>query len=280
MAIRGVPRERRAISTRPGGVQPGAEQLGGTVHDVLQGAGVVEVQLGGEPEPVAQRARQQAGPGGGADQGEPRDLQRDRRRARSLADHDVDPEVLHRQVEHLLGGPRHPVDLVEEEHLALDQAGQDRGQVAGVLDRRSAGDPQRGGHLAGDDHGQGGLAQPRRPGQQDVIGYAAAVPGRLQDQSQLVADPRLPFELRQRGRPQRRLGGPLVRIGGRADQTGQFLVAQLTTGSLPGQGLQRGPHQDGDTDVRVLGQPGARPRAQAASASRADQPSPWRPWVT
>ena len=46
-------------------------------------------------------------------------LQRDRGGAGALADDDVDPEVLHRHVEHLLGGPGHPVDLVEEQHLAL-----------------------------------------------------------------------------------------------------------------------------------------------------------------
>ena len=51
-----------------------------------------------------------------------------------------------------------------------------------------------------------------------MIGYAAAVPGRLQNQAQLVADPWLPIELRECGRPQRRLGGPLVRIAGRPDQ--------------------------------------------------------------
>src|SRR5690349_21965053 len=59
-----------------------------------------------------------------AHQGERRDLQRDRGRPGPLAHHDVDPEVLHREVEHLLGGPRHPVDLVDEHHLALAQGGE------------------------------------------------------------------------------------------------------------------------------------------------------------
>ena len=55
----------------------------------------------------------------------------------TLADHHVDPEVLHRQVQHLLGGPGDPVDLVDEQHVALDQVGQDRGQVAGPFQRRA-----------------------------------------------------------------------------------------------------------------------------------------------
>ena len=45
---------------------------------------------------------------------------------------------------YLLGRPRHPVDLVEEEHLARFQAGQNSCQVvAGMLDRGAAGDPDR-----------------------------------------------------------------------------------------------------------------------------------------
>ena len=84
-----------------------AEQVGRPADDHLQLRRLVEVQVGGEPEPVPQRRGQQPGPGGRADQGERRDLQRDRGRARSLADHHVDPEVLHGQVEHLLGGPGH-----------------------------------------------------------------------------------------------------------------------------------------------------------------------------
>ena len=63
-------------------------------------------------------------------------VERDGGGARTLADDDVDPEVLHRDVEHLLGGPRHPVDLVEEQHLARleRRTGRRRG-------RRRAGSP-------------------------------------------------------------------------------------------------------------------------------------------
>ena len=92
----------------------------------------------GEAEAVAQRGRQQARAGGGADQGERRQFQGDGGGAGALADDDVDAEVLHRHVEHLLGGPGHAVDLVEEEDLALLEGGEDRGEVAGVLDGGAA----------------------------------------------------------------------------------------------------------------------------------------------
>ena len=84
------------------------------------------------------------GPGGRADEGERRQLQRDRRRPGTLADHDVDPEVLHRDVEHLLGRPGHPVDLVDEEHLALARA-----RTARRPGRRRAGSPGRWSPAAG-----------------------------------------------------------------------------------------------------------------------------------
>src|SRR5674476_784690 len=119
-------RKAAALTVRPDGVWSGAPRraagpardLGGGVvvqvdaqqargprqHPLELGVGV-EVQVRGEPEAVAQRCRQQARPGRGTDhrerwQGEP-----DRVRPRALADDDVDPEVLHGDVQQLLGRP-------------------------------------------------------------------------------------------------------------------------------------------------------------------------------
>jgi hypothetical protein len=119
----------------------------------------------GEPETVPQRRRQQPRARRRPDDGERRQFQRDRGRAWPLADDDVDPEVLHREVEHLLGRAAHPVDLVEEEHLALGERGQHRGEVAGMLDRRTRGHPDGLLELGGDDHREGGLAQAGRSGE-------------------------------------------------------------------------------------------------------------------
>src|SRR5690606_32066563 len=73
-----------------------------TAHDPGQLLGRVELQALDDAEAVAQRRGQQAGAGGGADQGERRQVELDRARGRALADHDVDLEVLHRRIEHLL----------------------------------------------------------------------------------------------------------------------------------------------------------------------------------
>ena len=156
--------------------------------------------MGGETEPVAQWAGQQPGAGCRADERERRDLERDRRRSRALADDDVDAEVLHRHVEHLFGGPGHAVDLVEEQDLALGQAGQDGREVAGVLDRRAAGDAQRLLHLGRDDHRQRRLAEAGWAAEQYVVGSALAPSGRLEHQTELGAHPVLPDELVERSR--------------------------------------------------------------------------------
>ena len=208
--MRGVPRLREATSTAPSSVSVGVEQAGAAADDLLQVGGLVELQVRGEAEPVAQRPGQQPGPGGRADEGERREVERDRGGAGPLADDDVDAEVLHRHVEHLLGRPRHPVDLVDEEHVALVEPGQDRGEVAGVGDRRTAGDAQRRGHLGGDDHRQRGLAEPGRPAEQHVVGGPAARSGRLQHERELLAHPVLADHLVEGPRPQRRLEGALV----------------------------------------------------------------------
>ena len=264
LAMRGVPRERSEISRAPSVAALHVEQAGGPVDDPLEVLRLVELQASGEPEPVPQRARQQAGPGGGADQGERRDVERDGGRSRPLADDHVDPEVLHGHVEHLLGRPRHPVDLVDEEHVALVEAGEDRGEVARVRDRRTAGQPQRSAHLGRDDHRQGGLAQARRAAHQHVVRHALTRPGRLEQQRELFADAFLADDLVQGARTQRCLDHALVALGlgrrqGPAGHVGHlgFLELGLVHRITPCSGCA-GPRA---AAARRRGWPSARPRA-------------------
>ena len=62
--------------------------------------------------------------------------------------------------------------------------------------------------LGRDDHGDGGLAEARRAGQQHVIGCPAAPQRALQHQRQLLAHPGLADELRQPPGPQGALDSP------------------------------------------------------------------------
>ena len=103
----------------PLGVDADAEDAGRPGDDGLEVLGLVVVEAGHEPEAIAQRAGDGAGAGGGADEGEAGQIEPDRSGGRTLAQHDVDLEVLHGGVEDLLDDARQPVDLVDEEHVAL-----------------------------------------------------------------------------------------------------------------------------------------------------------------
>jgi len=89
------------------------------------------------------------------------------------------------------------VDLVEEEHLTLGEPGEDGRQVAGVLDGRAGGDPDRRRHLRGDDQSEGGLAEARRPGEQDMVGGGSPVACAGKHEVELLADATLAAELGQ-----------------------------------------------------------------------------------
>ena len=113
------------------------EDAGGSQHDGLEVDGLVVVEPGDEPEPVAQRTGDEAGAGGGAHERERRDVEPDRAGGGALAEDDVELEVLHRRIEHLLDRPGQAVDLVDEEHVAVAQLREDRRQVARPLQRRA-----------------------------------------------------------------------------------------------------------------------------------------------
>ena len=65
--MRGVPRERRAISHAPSGVDRDAQDAGGAGDDRLELVVGVVVEPGDETEAVAQRSGDHAGARGGAD---------------------------------------------------------------------------------------------------------------------------------------------------------------------------------------------------------------------
>ena len=163
-----------------------------------------------------------------------------------LADDDVDPEVLHGHVQQLLGRAGDAVDLVDEQHLALAEAGQYRGQVAGALDRRAAGDPNRRAELGGDDHREAGLAQPGRPGQQDVVRRAIAAGGRSRSTSSSCS---------------RTFGWP--------ENSASRLGRRLASTSRSSGDRDRGDHGIGSRGIRF---PGRRRRRSLAQRAR---PSSW-----
>jgi hypothetical protein len=137
LAIRIVPRARRPISSAASAVDREAEQAGVAGDALGQLLVAVVLQVLDDAEARAQGSRDQPRSGGGADQREAWQLEADRAGGRTLTEDDVDLVVLHGRVEVLLGDAAEAVDLVDEQDVAvLEGVGQDRGQVAGLLDGR------------------------------------------------------------------------------------------------------------------------------------------------
>ena len=111
--------------------------------DLLEIRRRVELQPVDDAEARSQRRGQQARPRRRADEREALEPHLHRPRARPLADDDVDLVVLERRIEDLLDRRRHPVDLVDEQHFARREVGDDADQIARLLDRR----PRRRPHL-------------------------------------------------------------------------------------------------------------------------------------
>ena len=216
----------------------------------------VEVEPEREPEAVAQRRRQQARARRRADQRERRQVERERARGRPLADDDVEPEVLERRVEDLLDGAVQPVDLVDEEHVARLERGEDRGDVALALERRARDLADADAELAADDLRERGLAEPGRAGEQNVVERLAARLRRVERDRELLLDALLADEVGERARPQRAL---------------ELLLAASC--ERPGRGT--GAHAACLSAARTCSSTGsvASTSASARSASTSDQPS-------
>ena len=182
---------------------------------VLQLGMRVEVQPHRNAEAVAQRRGQQAGAGGGADERELGEVDPDRARRRPLADDEVELVVLHGRIEDLLHRRIEAVDLVDEQHVAVFEVGQQRGQVAGLGDHRARGGAEADAQLARHDLGQRGLAEARRAGEQHVVERLAARLGRLDEDAQVGARLLLADELGQDLRPERLLHDVSVALGPR-----------------------------------------------------------------
>ncbi len=277
---RRAPRTARDLGDR-GGLDDEVEQGRGTLQHEFELGLVVELQMCCESEAISQRIGQEAGSGGRRDQGERREIERDARGAGPLAHHDVDPEVLHREVEHLLGRARHAVDLVDEQHLAGHERRQHRRKITGVLDGRAARHAQRPIALGGDDHRQGRLAETRRSGKEDVVGRAVLHRRGLQQELQLAAHLLLPDELGERARTQRALERELgVGLDGGAHNGARAPSSSIAPHRLGPKSGESEPQYRGHRVSRSASEALASASSTAWSAVRSGQPRPTRATVT
>ena len=165
--------------------------------------GPVVLEPVGDAEAVAQRRGEQPRPGGGADQREGRQLERHRAGARALTEDDWQAALLHRRVQRLLDRAIEAVDLVDEEHAAGLERGEEGGDVRLALERGAGRADDRRLHLRGDDVRERCLAEAGRAGEQHVVERLLAPPRRLDEDLELSGDLLLVDEVAQAARAQR-----------------------------------------------------------------------------
>ncbi len=110
------------------------------------------------------------------------------------------------------------MDLVDEQHVAVVEIGEDGGEVAGPFECGPARDAQRHAELGGDDAGQRRLTGSRRSREEQMVDRLPALARRGEEDLEVLFQALLAHELVQAARAQRGLLGPLDRVGARAEQ--------------------------------------------------------------
>ena len=151
-AVRDPRRSPRAQGdlVRGRGVDLDLQDARGPVHDALQRFGLEKIEVVDRAEPITKRRGETADPRRRPDEREPRQGQPQRARARALPKDDVQMELFHRRVEDFLDHAREAVHLVDEQHGAVLEIREDRGEIAGPLYGRAARDLYRYAELVGD----------------------------------------------------------------------------------------------------------------------------------
>ena len=181
-----------------------AEHARAAVDDLLELGLGIKVEPHRNAEAVAQRIGEKPGAGGGADQRELGEIDLHRTRRRSGADDEIELKILHRRIEDFLDRRIEPVNLVDEEHVALFEVGEQRREIAGLGDHRARRGAEIDAELARHDLRQRGLAEPRRADEQHVIERLAPRPRRLDEDAEILPRLFLTDELGQPLRAQRR----------------------------------------------------------------------------
>ena len=137
--MRGVPRDRLAISLAPSSLIDDLEHPRAAPDDVEQFLLAIEFEPHRDAETIAQRRGEKAGPRRRADERELGEIDPDRTRRRPLADDEIELEILHRRIEDFLDRRIEAVDLIDEQNVALFEIGEQRRKIAGLGDDGTGG---------------------------------------------------------------------------------------------------------------------------------------------
>src|SRR5579875_360113 len=156
------------------------ENLSRADQNLAQGIIVVVFHAIDSPEAVAQGSCQRANARRCAYYRKRWQREAQGARAWPFADHHIQGEILHRRIQPLLYSAGQTVNLIDKQDFAGLQRGQNRGQVAGVLNSRARSCFQTHTHLGGNDIAERCLAQARRTVEQNMIDGLAALERGLQ----------------------------------------------------------------------------------------------------
>ena len=162
---------------------------------------VVQSIHGAEARP--QRRGHQRQPCGGTHEREARQIQADGTSRRPFADHDVERVLFHRRIQDFLDHTAEAVNLIDEQDISGAQAGENCRQISGPLNGRSGGHLDADAHLVGNDVGQRGLAQSRRPVEKNMIERVTAATRRADQDLEVLLELALTNDFGQGARPQR-----------------------------------------------------------------------------
>ncbi len=140
------------------------------------------------------------GPRRRADQRELGEIDAHRPRRRPLADDEVELEILHRRIEDLLDRRIEAMDLVDEQHIAVFEIGEQRRQIPGLRDHRPRCGTEPDAKLLGHNLGQRRLAEAGRPRKQHMVERVTARLRRFDEHAQVCARLLLANELCERAR--------------------------------------------------------------------------------
>ena len=107
---------------------------------------------------------------------------------RSLIDHDVDHEILHRGVKVFFHGALHAVDLIDEDDVTGLKAGEQSGEIAGLVDDWARCGFHMHAHRFAEDECQRGFTESRGAGEQHVVEGLFSLQGCFDREQESVAD--------------------------------------------------------------------------------------------
>src|ERR1017187_2489380 len=210
LAIRGVPRQRRAISSAAPGSISTARRPADRFTIVCSSSTLYGSRRSTRPKRPRRGARTRTG-----------------------ADDKIHAEILQRGIEHLFYVRQQAVNLIDEKYLVLVDVAKNGAKVLLFLQHWPCGGAEPHLQLLADDGRQRGLAEAGRPVEQHVVHGLAAQSGRLDGDAEVLLQFGLSYEIGQTARAKAHFKLQIFGLAGAGNQfpVGHVLPAYRTNSS-------------------------------------------------